>query len=417
MEPQQQLDLEGYITNLNYQDTTTKLYAEPALILRGFVRRADGIGSHLPNMFDNIFCEYKDVSFATPSDRRHYMHGFLHDLPDTHVATMERYKHDLLWVAKYRAKENKHIETPDPFIGSKLINLGGFCGPLQQEYANNFLDFFKFKKQYKSTLYLYLMWESADMTQLEPFMTLYDHIIVTNTWLQQQLQQTYPTQSVLLIEHFTKYYKIQAQGSQDKFIFGFSGGLWERKKVDVILKAFNKARQSNDLLKIHSRKHANTEPMLQTFDKVFQPNKAQVEFQNQTLTDADFAQWWSTLNCYIFISAGEAYSITPRQALMQGTPVILSKNTSHLDLLDVPGILWVECEAKPTAKYSGNADADQVRGIQFEPKMDSVIDCMHQVKDKYAYWKAEAIKGGAILEKRTAVATIKNQWRQLLTNE
>ena len=250
MKQHEQVDLEGYITILHYQDTTTKLYTEPPLILRGFVRRADGIGSHLPNLFDNIFCEYKNVSFSTPTDRRSFMHGFLQDMPNTEVATMERYKQDLLWVAKYRAKENKHIQTPVPFMGSKLINLGGFCGPLPQEYSNNFLDFFKFKKQIRATLYLYLMWESADMLQLEPFITLYDHIIVTNTWLQQQLKQAYPTQSVILVEHFANYYKIQALGSQDKFIFGFSGGLWERKKVDVILKAFNKARQPNDLLKI-----------------------------------------------------------------------------------------------------------------------------------------------------------------------
>jgi hypothetical protein len=99
---------------------------------------------------------------------------------------------------------------------------------------------------------------------------------------------------------------------------------------------------------------------------------------------------------------------------MQGTPVILSKNTSHLDLLDVPGILWVECDEQQTAKYSGNADLGDNIGVQFEPRVKEVIKCMNEVRINYSHWKSEAIKGGEIIKQQTSKENIAKQWRNVL---
>lgn len=407
-------DLEGYLATLNWKDDVPKRITSPPILLRGFVRRQDGIGSHLPNLYDHIFSEYKYVSFSTPTDRRPFMHGFLQDIDTSDTSSLNKYSTDFEWICKYRNKENIHVQNPVNFMGMKLINVGGFCGNLAQEYDSNFLDFFKYKKQFNAELYLYLMWENKGFSQLEPLLNIYDHIIVTNTWLKKELLSKYPGLSVTKLEHIAQYYKLNASGSTENFIFGFSGGLWERKKVDVLLQAFDQIKTPTDLLKIHSRKQVNTEAMLQSFTQTLLQYGEQVIFQNQTLADHDFKEWWDTLNCYVFISAGEAYSITPRQALMQGTPVILSKNTSHLDLLDIPGILWVDCTEQTTAKYSGNADLGNIIGTQFEPNIQDVMHCMQEVKQNYDFWKQEAIKGGKILEKRTELETIKSQWSELI---
>jgi len=407
------IELEGHLSRIKISPAKEK-YSDPSIILRGFVRRADGIGAHLPNLYDNIFSEYKNVSFACPPDRKPFMHGFLEEVASLAPVHADPWLKDFEWINKFRLKENLHIEDPLPYKDGVVLNVGGFCGPLPREYDNNVLDFFKYKKSLNAKLILYLMWEQASFASLKPFMELYDKVVVSNTWLQHSLMAAYPQTVIKKVEHYANYYTQSATGSKDQFVFGFSGGLWERKKVDILMEAFNKCKTKTDLLKIHSRRQANTADMLLTFKTIYSQFGAQVDFNNQTLTDHDFAQWWDSLNCYVFISAGESYSITPRQALMQGTPVILSKNTSHLDLLDVPGILWVECKETNNASYSGNADVGAATGMQYEPVMESVIECMNEVKNNYDHWKSGAKMGGLIVKERTAVNNIKAQWRDII---
>lgn len=412
-------DLEGYLHKLKWADNDPKVHSDPPIILRGFCRRQDGIGSHLPNLYDNVFKDYENVSFQLPSDRRGFQHGFLQDITDTSETTLKKYDADFRWIEKFRFYENRHIAELQTFKNAKVIHVSSFCGSLEREHNENFLDFYKYKKQYNAELYLYLMWESGSYEQLAPLFDIYDNVVVTNKWLHDELRNFFGDAiKVHNIEHIAKYYVKPATGSTTTFNFGFSGGLWERKKVDVIMKAFNEAKTPNDRLKIHTRKHANTATMINAFVEEFSKyqtiGQGPMEFINETLPDTEFVKWWDTLNCYVFVSAGESYSVTPRQALMQGTPVILSKNTSHLDLLDVPGILWVECDEEHTAKYSGNADLGASIGTQFEPRVNDVIECMKQVRENYSYWKDEAVKGGEIIRKRTSPKNIAKQWRQVL---
>ena len=404
---------------MQWEDTHPKVYTDPPIILRGFCRRQDGIGSHLPNLYDNVFCDYSNVSFQLPADRRPFQHGFLQDLSDTTPKSLENYDIDFRWIEKFRYYENRHIQHPHLYKGAKVIHVSSFCGSLEREYQENFLDFYRYKKQYDAELFLYLMWESRGYEKLAGMFEIYDNVVVTNKWLYDELVEAYGDKIKLHnIEHIAKYYTKPATGSSSTFNYGFSGGLWERKKVDVIMKAFDSAKTPNDRLKIHTRKHANTETMINAFVDEFSKyqavNKGQMDFTNKTMPDAEFTDWWDSLNCYVFISAGESYSVTPRQALMQGTPVILSKNTSHLDLLDVPGILWVECDEQHTAKYSGNADLGAEIGVQFEPRLKDVIKCMNEVRINYSHWKNEAIKGGEIIKNRTSKENIAKQWRQVL---
>ena len=412
----QPFDLEGYLSQkIAWEDNTKKEFDDPPIILRGFCRRQDGIGSHLPNLYDNVFNKYKNISFQVPTDRRPFQHGFLQDIPDTSQKTLDKFHKDFEWINKFRYYENRHIQDMRAFKEVKVVHVSGFCGSLKREYQENFLDFYKYKKQFNAELYLYLMWESRGYENLEEMFDIYENVIVTNSWLYEELRAYFGNKIKLhQVEHIAHYYTTPATGSSDKFVYGFSGGLWERKKVDVIMHAFNEVKEKDDILKIHTRRHANTEQMLEKFNELYVKYQGQINFTNKTMPDAEFVDWWDSLNCYVFVSAGESYSVTPRQALMQGTPVILSKNTSHLDLVGVPGILWVNCTEAETAKYSGNADLGAEVGAQFEPHIDEVQECMIEVKKNYKYWKEKDKKGGEIIKQRTSKENIAKQWRQVL---
>lgn len=430
------IGLQDYVLNNKVDENLKPKYDTP-IILRGFVRRQDGIGAHLPNLYDNVFNEYKNVSFSLPEDRWLYHFAFLNDLygrmesaifhPDMQEPIqntkldipeiIKTYKKDLDWIIRWKNLENYHIRYPEKFFNGHLLHVSGFCGDLEREYNQNFLNFYQFKKQLKCKLGLYLMWESKGLASLDKVISIYDYVVVTNTWLKSELEKQYPNKPIKIVEHIANYYDVPSEGNTERFTFGFSGGLWERKKVGLVMESFSEVRDNSDILKIHSRLHSNTEAMMRDFTEIFNKYNKGIEFNNETLPDKEFAEWWDSLNCYVFISAGESYSITPRQALMQGIPVILSKNTSHLDLIDIPGILWVDCVEQNTAKFSGNAELGHSVGSQFEPIKKDVIKCMKEVKSNYAYWKKSAIEGGKKLKEITAIGNIKNQWGDILKCE
>tara|TARA_Y100000310_G_C20664417_1_gene806647 strand:+ start:1181 stop:2407 length:1227 start_codon:yes stop_codon:yes gene_type:complete len=400
--------LEGYLQSVPWQDTATKLYDSPPIILRGFVRRADGIGSHLPNLYDKVFCEYKNVAFTAPPDRKMFMHTFLHEVTDN---TISAYTKDFEWIHKFRQKENKHITEPQNFKNAKLLHVSGFSNTMEEEYQNNFLDIYKYKKNLNAETYFYLMWENSDFKPLDTLFNSYDNIIVTNTWLYENLQERYPGASIYNIEHIARYYDAPSSGTSEKFTYGFSGGLWERKCPEIVIKSYNQIKTSEDLLKVHSRQNMASPVRENLIKNLIKEDPNYIDFTLRTLPDNEFSVWWDSLNCYIAVSGGESYSVTPRQAILQGIPVILSANTAHLDLLDVPGVLPVECTSAAIeyAQYS-----HMIGQSQYQPQQDQISKQMIEVKKNYKYWKAEAQKGSKILQKKLSVNRIKQQWKDLL---
>jgi len=258
------------------------------------------------------------------------------------------------------------------------------------------------------------MWESTGLKKIEGILNAFDNVIVTNTWLKNLIKKELGHKNVHRVEHIAKYYDVPSDGAGETFNFGYSGGLWERKGIDRIIKAYNQAKGSKTKLRIHSRDFVNLPHMLKAVEDVIKISPDTIELQNKTLSNEEYASWWNTLNCFVFISAGESYSIQPRQALMQGIPVILSKNTAHLDLLDIPGILWVETEERKGAEFSGQPGQEFDVGTQFIASIDNTVEQMKKVMENYNYWKKEAQKGGAIIRKKVNPVNIKKQWEAIL---
>ena len=410
-------ELQRYLSTLDWQKNELEKIHDTPIILRGFYNKADGIGAIAPNLYDKVFKYYKNVSLITQKNRGHLHFADITSIQLNMGCVQEFKKHgkSFGWNLKWKSLEGEHLKRPKDFQNAKFIHAGGFDNihNFEIEYQQNYLDIFKLKKLFNVETYLYLMWESTGIEIFEKLFHLYDHIIVTNTWLQKLIQDKYPQVSVLFVEHVASYYTQYATGAGKNFTFGFSGGLWERKKADIVVRAFNQIKTSTDTLKIHSRQFVNTPKMIEIVSKEIKKSPNGIEFKNKTLPDKEFAEWWDSLNCYVFVSAGEGYSITPRQALMQGTPVILSKNTSHLDLLDVPGILWVECDPGES-EWSGAPDMHISAGQQYEPRLGEVVKQMKEIKDNYDFWKKAAFEGGEIIKNRTNDTNIQKQWSAIL---
>ena len=84
-----------------------------------------------------------------------------------------------------------------------------------------------------------------------------------------------------------------------------------------------------------------------------------VRLSTGDLSDHDKNELIDSFDVYVNTSAGEGYSIGPREALALGKPLVLSAIPAHKDLLGVPGVFSVEPFANRPAVYPeiGNRSA------------------------------------------------------------
>lgn len=398
-----------YLTN-TFESIPTK---ETPIIIHGFYNKEDGLGAHLPNLYEKVFYDYRNVSFSRQLNRVNGHFSFLNREPVASNLANEKYDKDFKWMNFYYNKEHNHIIQQSIYHKSKFIHVGGI-GLTTHEIWGDMKLLDEIKEKYHGESYLYLMWESDDIAIIKNLLEKFDNIVVTNSWLQNLLLEKLKNIKIHKVEHIAKYYDKPSTGNGDAFTFGYSGGLWERKNVSELVKAFNDIKTKEDVLKIHSRSFVNTPKMLKFVTNEIDKNPDGIELRNETLKNDEYEKWWDSLNCYVFVSGGESYSITPRQALLQGIPVILSKNTSHLDLLDVPGILWVETDHLKRSQFSGDPNSPVFIGNESVPSFKQLRERMQEVKNNYSFWKEEAIKGGKIIKEQTSDKRIKDQWDSIL---
>ena len=192
--------------------------------------------------------------------------------------------------------------------------------------------------------------------------------------------------------------------SSNKFIFGLTAGPWKRKNHIKLISAFKQMFKddNNVLLKIHIRKFyelLSIDPQSNIIwshvidyckeIKNLIKDSSNIEIIGDTLTRKDYIELISSLDCLVLPSAGEGFSIAPREALALGIPTIISKNTSHLDLLNNSGVLFIPSENEIPAV----ADFDGLKvGMQYDLNIEDISICLKKMYDNYSFYKEEVLK-------------------------
>jgi glycosyltransferase involved in cell wall biosynthesis len=111
------------------------------------------------------------------------------------------------------------------------------------------------------------------------------------------------------------------------FTFGCSAMFVSYKNQEKIIKAFARyfKNNSNFRLKLHGRV-GNIGYLKNIIESLSLNN---VDIILKRLSHNDYIDFIKSLDCYVFISKGEGFSITPREAMACAIPVILSDNTVH----------------------------------------------------------------------------------------
>ncbi len=186
--------------------------------------------------------------------------------------------------------------------------------------------------------------------------------------------------------------------ANETFTFGFSAGLWHNNKNWLtLINAFSTIFSDfkNVKLKIHTRiaSEAIFEELKKTVEALPCNN---IELIHKNLSHNELVAFMESLDCYVLLSKGEGFSITPREALALGVPCILTNNTAQQTICSTGFVQAVESSILEPAFYS--CFGDQPVGERFGCDLNDVISAMKEVYFNYSKHKARALKGKVWVE-------------------
>lgn len=162
------------------------------------------------------------------------------------------------------------------------------------------------------------------------------------------------------------------------FTFGMSAGFWKRKNHIKILQAFGE-RFGNDP-KFKLKLHGRSGPSKQEVElAVRAANYSNVELLTKPLSVKDYNSFMEDIDCYVFPSMGEGFSITPREVLALGKPCIVSNNTSHGTICKSGLVLSLASNKKIPAVYElfGNKSIGNFYDCRVEDLAASMLEVVN----------------------------------------
>lgn len=177
----------------------------------------------------------------------------------------------------------------------------------------------------------------------------------------------------------------------EPFTFGVSGTFYPHKNLELLVKAFIKEFGNNPQvqLKVHARRkdYNSIERTLKQMIKA--THSENIKLIRKRLTSQEYVTFLASLDCYVFLSKGEGFSITPREAMALGIPCILSRNTAHITICNSGLVYPVYCPLiEPAFYHSFNGQV----GYQFNCRIEDVRRAMRRVYENYDHYLNQAMQ-------------------------
>lgn len=173
----------------------------------------------------------------------------------------------------------------------------------------------------------------------------------------------------------------------EPFVFGCSGVFWPRKNQSLLVKAFIKEFGNDPRVKLvlHARPFGGGQKYYEKVKKIIKKSHCQnIEIIHEALSKDDYKKFFKSLDCYVILSKGEGFSITPREALALGKPTIISNNTAHKTICDTGYVYGVRSDiAHPVPP----------RGYEFDCDIDDACKALREVYNNYELYLAKAREG------------------------
>ena len=174
------------------------------------------------------------------------------------------------------------------------------------------------------------------------------------------------------------------------FTFGMSAGFWKRKNHIKLVKAFGDKFGDDPKfkLKLHGRFGPIQADVIKAVKDIGLKN---IELISAPLSVKEYNAFMEEIDCYVFPSMGEGFSITPREALAMGKPCIISNNTCQQTICKSGYVVPLEANKKVSAvfEFMGNKPC----GHFFDCDVDDLSSSMKNVVNNYDKYLKQAIQG------------------------
>jgi glycosyltransferase involved in cell wall biosynthesis len=370
------------------------------IIYAGYDYPADGIGNHLSLLdrliFDTISKSEKSLHAIAAPFNNHPPYG----LVPTFIHLDQRAKfNDSLYL-----DISRDMSDPEKIETSR-----------QRAIAH--------KNAFNAVTALYLMWESDQLSPpLESLPDAFDFVIVTSNLLDDYLSKR--NIDYCHLQHPYDYAlntqiggKNNANSNHESTVFGISCGLWQRKNVSLLAQTFAATFGDNPdyILKIHTRfdvKLADFTSEQKLLTALLASHK-NIQLESRSLNREEYITWISSLDVYCFISSGEGYSVTPREALDLGVPTILLDAHVHSEFSHLPGIIKVESAGKKLS-IPNQSTSNTSQGYDWIVDTQSLKSALLNATENHVELREELKDNISEVIKFHDIKTIKSNWENVL---
>lgn len=174
------------------------------------------------------------------------------------------------------------------------------------------------------------------------------------------------------------------------FTFGVTATALSYKNYDLLLEAFAAefGNSPDVILKAHNHR---TEGCQKINDKIRSLMLRNAYVTHGPISRVDYGSHMKAIDCYVLLSKGEGFSITPREAMALGRPCILANHSAHQTICNAGFVRPVE--ASIIEKHDSENYFGEDIGNIFNCELSEARKALRDVYENYQFYLKKAHAG------------------------
>ncbi len=317
---------------------------------------------------------------------------------------------DQLWVNYIPCGKIDFNDLPDEIIPIVMDadetpgNVGFLTSPIQQYSSHYFQSLPK-------SCFIKIAYSLIESTKVPSYWVTvlneeFDAVVVADKYFRSVYEDSGVTIPIYVLPHGIYLEHLLDEplkkSPSKPFIFGSSAAFESRKNQQLLVKAFlEEFKNEPDVLLTLQGRYRNKHYFKSLIDEIEASKAQNIKVVVESLPEKAYVEFLNSLDCYVLLSKGEGFSITPREALALGKPCILSDNTAHRTICSSGFVYAVPSTSEIPATYAKKLFMDDQVGNQYDCSVEEVRKALRRVYQDYQKYVALALQGRKWVEMYT----------------